>query len=118
MCSYLFVLNCFNRYLHFIEDGCVEHEPEEVTNGKERWMGTKDEISYIHKFMKQFEFTNNEEDFIESSKIQQWINDYSVGISAKKMSMEIKKYSSVNKFNNVKIKDKKLMAKLSEFGLV
>ena len=100
-----------NKYLQFIEDGGVEHEPEEVKNGKESWIGTKEEISFIHKFMKQFEFTNKEEDFIESSKIQKWIDDYSVGISAKKMSMEIKKYSSINKFNNVENKYKKLDGK-------
>ena len=38
--------------------------------GKEDWIGTSDEISYVKKFMKHFSLTNDENDYLESSKIQ------------------------------------------------
>ena len=74
-----------SRYLKFIKEGSIEYEPAEVLKGKNEWIGEKDEIGYVDKFKKVFEITNDEQDYIESSSIQQWITNYNICISMTKM---------------------------------
>ena len=84
-----------NRYTKFIQEGSIEHEPTEVRKGKYDWIGTKDEIGYVDKFKKYFEITNDEQDYRESSIIQQCITNYNIGISMTKMGIELNKYAKL-----------------------
>ena len=52
--------------------------------------------------MKHYIITNDENDYLESSMIQQWINSYSIGISITKMGIELNKYAKINNLDNVK----------------
>ena len=106
-----------NRYTKFIEEkNSIEHEPIEVRKGKDEWIGTKDEIGYMDRFKKYFEITNNEQDYLESSIIQQCINNYNIGISMTKMGIELNKYSKINNHDNVYKYDKKINGKTVKYG--
>ena len=100
-----------SRYLKFIKEGSIEYVPADVLKGKNEWIGEKDEIGYVDKFKKVFEITNDEQDYIESSAIQQWITKYNICISMTKMGIELNKYAKINNHDNVHKHDKKINGK-------
>ena len=101
----------FESYLNFYKNGCKENIPEAVKNCKTEWLGSESENTSVNKFLESYEITNNIEDFIKSSEIDYWIKENKLNISITKFTMELKKYCSIKKYNNVESKVKKLCGK-------
>ena len=96
--QFAFLMMLIQSYVNYKENGEPE-EPEDVVNGKKEWID--DTCNEIDKFKEAFVITNNEDDFIESKMIKEWLKEEKVGISSKKMGMEIMKYCKKKDFNNV-----------------
>jgi phage/plasmid-associated DNA primase len=80
-------------------NGLFKDEPVEVIKAKEEWIGT--EVGCISSFIQEFEITNNENDFVLSSEIQEWLEHGKYGITMKKFGMEIKQYTKIKRLNNI-----------------
>ena len=65
-------------------------------------------ISFVGQFLFDFEITDQEEDFIKSSEISEWITQQVLGITVQKFTNELKKHCILKKISNVKSKLKKL----------
>lgn len=104
-----FVGLLIQEYLEFSEAEYVENEPVDVLMSKQEWI--PEEKSYINIFKNEFDITNNNDDFIESSDIQTWIDEKKLGISMTKFGMEMSKYCKINNLENVMKFDKKLGGK-------
>ena len=61
-------------YLDFKRNGCVDFDPPAVLAAKENWIGVAEDISFVGKFLFDFEITDNEDDFIKSSDLNEWTN--------------------------------------------
>ena len=93
-----FVMLNIKRYVEFVHvENEIEIEPEEVKQAKEVWVGTKDETDYVCRFLMDYEMTGEKEDYIESSKIIEWINVHNIGITMTKMGMELNNYCKKKK---------------------
>jgi hypothetical protein len=68
---------------------------------------------------KDFELSNNSEDFVKSADIEAWIKEKKIGISMKKFGMEMKKYCIIHKLNYIQNGNKRIFGKQSSvwFGL-
>ena len=85
-------------------------EPPEVTQAKEEWIGT--DIGCMSTFLQEYEITNNDNDFVRSSEIQEWLELGKYGITMKKFGMEMKQHTLKHKLDNVKSDVKKINGKL------
>ena len=83
--------------------------PDEIIMGKQEWITTDNNV--IDTFKNDFELTNNENDFVKSSDIEDWIKQKTLGITMMKFSSEMKKYAIINKLENVYNKVKKVKGK-------
>jgi phage/plasmid-associated DNA primase len=90
---------------------CYNHniEPIDVINAKKEWIN--EDKGIVETFKRDFEITNNENDFVTSNNIEEWINSKKLGISMKKFGMEMKKYITIHKLDNVENKVKKINGK-------
>ena len=95
-------------YLSFKQNGSVDTDPPEVLAAKENWIGIAADVSFIGKFLFDFEITDNEDNFIKSSDINEWIIQQDLGITVQKFTNELKKHCVLSNFSNVKSKTKKL----------
>jgi hypothetical protein len=113
----VFVGLLIRSHADFVDNNRVEIEPAEVANAKAEWI--EQDKSPITTFLKDYDITNNAEDFIKSKDIQEWIEAKSLGISITKFGMEMKKYAAINKLNNVETKKKKINGKTENcwFGI-
>jgi len=92
----------YSRWIH----GEFRNEPIEVIQAKKDWIG--DEIGCLPVFQEDYEITDDENDYVLSKEIQEWINEKNIGISMKKFGMEMKKYIIINNLKNVKNDVKKV----------
>ena len=93
-----------------MKSGAVEYDPPEVIAAKVSWIGAASEMNFISKFLLDYEITGNEEDFIKSSDINEWIILQDLGITVQKFTNELKKHC-VLKNLNIKNKLKKINGK-------
>ena len=49
-------------------------------------------VKTLLKALREFERTNNEEDFLKSSDIKEWIKHHTFGITHQKLTNELKKH--------------------------
>ena len=85
-----------------------EYEPDEVKHAFTAIVGDKtDDI--IKKFLNDFTITNNENDLVRSSEIEEWLKG--TQISMTKFGRELNKYVSLNAIQNVVSIDKKFGGK-------
>ena len=113
-----FIGMLIRQYLEFQDGGRIEIVPDGVLKAKDDWFGSDEENSIMVKFQQKYEITNNIDDFVKSSEIENWtVNEKES--SYKKFCQELKKYCVVNGFNNVDTRDKKINKKVSKhwFGL-
>jgi len=103
-------LEIFIRHYYLGREGHFKNEPIEVTQAKEDWIGT--DIGCISAFLQEYEITNDENDFVRSSEIQEWLEQGKFGITMKKFGMEMKQYSVKNKLEYVQTTVKKINGKL------
>jgi hypothetical protein len=74
-------------------------EPISVTRSKEEWFNISKDCT-IQELMNDFEITNNPDDFIKSSDLQEWLDGKKMNISMKKLGLEFNKYCSIQQHNN------------------
>jgi hypothetical protein len=96
-----------NLYNEFQNNNRIEIEPEEVKKCKNEITGGNKSI--IELFLNDYEITNNEDDFIKSNDIEEWLKPLKISIT--KFGMEMNKYININQIKNVYSKDKKINGK-------
>lgn len=111
----VFVGMLIREYMWFSEAGFVEVEPDEAIRAKAEWID--EDSSFVEKFKIDFEFSNDEKDFILSSTIESWIETHKLGISMTKFGVDINKYVKINNLKNVFSKDKKINGKTKKAWL-
>ncbi len=104
-----FVGLLIGEYLNWLNNGKPDIEPAEVIQSKNIWV--QQDKSPIETFLNEFEITNNINDFVLSEDIQTWINTNKLGITMKKFSVEMKRYSVLKKLDNVDRIVKKMAGK-------
>ena len=97
----VFLMILINRYKEYVISGCCDIDPLGVLNAKEDWIGEADDLNYVSKFFKDFEITNNENDFVKSSDINNWIVLNKLGITLQKFTNELKKHCVLENMDNV-----------------
>jgi hypothetical protein len=85
-----FVGLLIKSYHDFQMGGRVENEPEEVNAAKAVWLGSDDKNNIIAKFLEKYEITDNKDDFVKSSEIENW-TVVNKDISYRKLCQELKK---------------------------
>ena len=104
-----FIMLLINRYEKWFKDGKKDEVPEAALQSKQDWIETKANI--VETFLNDFEFTNNAEDYIESARIKDWLRTEDLGVSTTKMALEIKKYATLQKLDQVVNKPTYIQAK-------
>ena len=92
-------LEIFIRQFYKGKQGEFKIEPPEVTEAKEEWIGT--DVGCMPAFLQEYEVTNDENDFVRSSEIQEWLELGKYGITMKKFGMELKQYILKHNLDNV-----------------
>lgn len=87
----------------------LKPEPDEVLNAKTEWVG--EEANCIKSFLNDYEITNDANHYVKSNDVKFWLERKKFGISMEKFSKELKKYCSINHFENVFSKQKKIGGK-------
>jgi hypothetical protein len=101
-----FLMLMFQAYKVFQDGGRVEFEPEGIKKSNKDIVGA--EISIIDSFKADFEITNDEEDYVKSSDVDEWLVRGKYKVSMTKFGLEMNKYVKINNLENVKTKLKKL----------
>lgn len=99
-------LEVFIQQYYKWKQGEFSIEPLEVTQAKEDWIGT--DIGCLPAFLKDYELTNDETDYIKSSEVQEWLELGKYGITMKKFGMEMKQYTLKHTLDKVKSGGKKI----------
>jgi len=99
----------FQTYLEFYQGGQVDVELDEIKQAVLDVVGT--ETNIMDAFKNQYEITNNPDDFITSSTIQQWLTDSKKGVSITKLGLELNRYAKIHKLDHLYHKDKKINKK-------
>ena len=112
-----FMLLLMKAYKKFIRNEKVEYEPEEIKSAFVSTFGMVEE--YVDKFKNNFDITDNENDYVESSVMIEWIKENKLNISMTKLGRDINKYCKQNNLTNVKSKLKKIGGKPKQvwFGI-
>ena len=97
----------------YMDGGKQEVEPLGVKNSKKEWIESTIDKNPVVNFLKDYEITNVETDYVKSKDIQEWIEKNSLGISITKFGRELNKYATLNKLENLQYKDKKIKGKTS-----
>ena len=97
----------------YMDGGKQEVEPLGVKNSKKEWIESTIDKNPVVNFLKDYEITNVETDYVKSKDIQEWIEKNSLGISITKFGRELNKYATLNKLENLQYKDKKIKEKTS-----
>lgn len=102
-------LEIFIRQYYKGRQGEFKIEPPEVTQAKEEWIGT--DVGWLPSFLQEYEITNDENDFVKSSEIQEWLENGKYGVTMKKFGMELKQHILKHNFDNIKSNVKKINGK-------
>jgi hypothetical protein len=94
----------------YMEKDKFDVTPDEVVIGKTDWISN--DRCIIDTFKNDFEITNNENDYVISKDIEEWLKANNTGITIKKFGMEMKKYTIIQKLENVDNVRKKIKGKL------
>ena len=95
----------------YVDADKKEVEPEGVKNSKKEWIETTTDKNPVNTFLKDYEITNNETDFIKSKDIQEWIDKNKLGITITKFGRDLNKYATLKKLENLHNGDKKIAGK-------
>lgn len=99
------------QYMNIIDNG-IPDEPVEVISAKQEWTG--DDRDPLSKFFNEFQITNNPDDYVESNDIQDYLTANRIDMSMKKFGTLMNKHCILNKYDNVKTKDKKIKNKVKK----
>jgi phage/plasmid-associated DNA primase len=104
-----FMLLLMKAYKKFMKNERVEYEPQEIKKAFVDTFGKVEE--YVDTFKNDFVFTDNENDYVESALMIEWIKAQKLNISINKLTRDIKKYCEKNKLTNIHSKLKKISGK-------
>lgn len=99
------------QYLNYTDDGAIV-EPPEIKQAKSDWIGDEVIGGVIENLLGDYEITNNPDDYVPSCEIEAFLKDGKYGITMKKFGMEMKKYTTIKRYENVVSKSKKLKGKV------
>lgn len=105
----VFIGLLIKQYIQYNNMKIKPDEPEEVKDAKREWIEPENNI--VESLLNDFEITNNPEDYIKSQDLQDWINSNNKGISIKRLAIDLKKYITKKKLDNVVNKVKKIGGK-------
>lgn len=105
-----FIEMVFRCYTKYVQENKKEIEPEGIKRANMNIIGY-DGGSVINKFLNDYEITNNADDRIPSKEIEDWLKMNSSKVSMTKFGLEMKKYVTINKLNNVANKATKISGK-------
>jgi len=105
----VFIGLLIKQYIDYNEMKEQPLEPEEVKQAKAEWIEPENNI--IQSLINDFEITNNEENYTKSKDLEDWLKENNKGISIKRLAVDLKKYTTKNKMNNVYNKIKKIGGK-------
>jgi phage/plasmid-associated DNA primase len=97
-------------YIAFRKNPSDYKEPSVIEEHKNEWVDTA-EKNVINVFLRDFEFTCDENDFITNSRIEKWSADTKQGLSTTKITRELNNYIKLNNLQNILNKPKKLDGK-------
>jgi len=100
------VMLLLKTYVDIRDNGAMK-EPEVVKAAKKEWLD--EEPDMIKSLLESYEFTDNKDDFIMSTELQDWVNGKNISIT--KLGREINKYADINKYENIKVIVKKVEGK-------
>jgi len=98
----------FKSYENYLINGEMD-EPEGLSIAKEEHV--EDNESIIDVFRENYEITGDDQDYLESGKLKEWIKESNAKISVKKLTLEIKKYCKKNEITGCETKVKKIEGK-------
>lgn len=104
-----FMTLLMRSYKKFIDEGRIEIEPSEIKKAIVSSFGKIED--YVTKLQNDFEITNDEDDYVESPVIQEWIKINKLNISMTKLGRDLNKYCEIKKFINVNNGYKKINGK-------
>lgn len=79
--------------------------PSQCNIFKKEWVAQ--DVGCMIAFLKSFELTNNKDDIIKSSDIEDWLKNKKIGIKMKKFTMEFKDYIKKHNLQNIESKHTK-----------
>lgn len=99
----------FDTYYQWVQEGRKEDEPECVKVAVKEVVGSN--LSIVDSFLEEFEITNSEDDFLPSSEIEKWLVEGKYRITMTKFGLEMRKYATIHKLENVLSKQKKIQGR-------
>lgn len=102
-----FVGLLIKTYMDFYDNGCIENEPIEVLNAKDDWIGNISDDTILDDFLLEYEITDDVDDFVPSSEINDWLTHNKYTISFNKFIMLLKTHCKVRDFDNFESTSKK-----------
>jgi phage/plasmid-associated DNA primase len=106
-----FIAILLRSHADFVDRGRVELNPDGVKNAKRELIETTMDKNPVTTFLRDYQITDNANDFVASSTIDAWIKELDLNISMTKFGRELKKYAEKQRFSNVHSKDKKVFGK-------
>lgn len=92
-----------------MQENGIPPVPAEVLKAKIDWVCN--DKGFIDDFKNDFELTNDEDDYVTSKRIEEWIKANNLGITAKKFGMEMQKHKIIHKLDVIKSGGKKINGK-------
>jgi hypothetical protein len=88
------ILTAFNTY--------PKEVPEEMLENKKDWVGANEgDTTDFGMFLADFDLTDKAEDFVSSKEVESWLSVKKLGVSYKKLVLEIKKQAKLRRCANV-----------------
>jgi muconolactone delta-isomerase len=113
-----FINMLFTSYKDYLARNKDELEPQDAVKAKESWFKIK-KNQILEELLNDFEITNCEDDYIQSSYIEEWIKGKNLDVSMTKLGLEVSKHAKLKGFANVYSKPKKIGSKTKQvwYGL-
>ena len=102
-----FMTILIQSYMEFTANEFNEIEPCEIKTITKTVVGNT--YTLLEDFVMDFEITDNEDDFIRSSIIENWIKKKKISMT--KFGLEMNKFATINELHNIKSKQKKINGK-------
>jgi hypothetical protein len=104
-----FLTLLFRTYKEWVDAGRSEAEPDCVKCAVKDIVGTN--ISIIDNFKEEYEITNNEEDYVTSAEIENWLKEGKFHVTMTKFGLELNRHCTIHKLDKVQSKYKKVKGK-------
>jgi phage/plasmid-associated DNA primase len=104
-----FLMLLFDTYKTWVDDGKSEFEPDCVKHAVKDIVGTN--VSIVDNFKEEYEITNDPEDYVTSSDVENWLKEGKFHVTMTKFGLELNRYCTIHKLDKVAVKVKKIKGK-------